>query len=508
MRKNNYLLTEEKMKKGISLTIFLFAFLFNACSTVKETTKTPANDLFTLKQKIHERFDDSMFAHAHWGVLIKSLKTGEIWYERNSQKMFMPASNEKVITGAAALETLGPDFTFETYLNYEGTIKDSILEGNLVVYGNGDPTLYTRLDKDPLSLFKSWAAKLSSMGIKQINGNIIGDDNAFEDYPYGYGWTYDDFDAYYSAEINSLQLNENSIDLKINPPSTKDGKITVEPNLPSSYYQIVDNTTVGDTGHTRISVNRAFGKNAITINGYVKAGTKPFEETPSLYNPTLFYATALREELERDGIKVTGEPKDCDDIQNWKTTVHNLTLIDKHDSPLFKDILAGLMKPSQNLYAETFVRVLGWKKTGIGSFKEGKKVVEDVLKGFGVKPGTYAYMDGSGLSRYNYTSPEILVMVLEGMRKSNDWDVWYKDLPIAGVDGTLKNRMKGTPAENNVHAKTGTISNVRGLSGYVTTADGEEVVFSFLVNGHLRSSADTEYITDSVLEMISNLDRK
>ncbi len=493
------------MKKEITLLLLFVAFLFNACSSVKETSKlkTPVNDFFTLKQKIQERFDDSMFAHAHWGVLIKSLKTGETWYERNSGKMFMPASNEKIPTAAAALVTLGPDFTFETYLNYEGVIKDSILEGNLVVYGNGDPTLYTRLSKDPLGLFKSWAAKLSSMGIKKITGNIIGDDNAFEDYPYGYGWCYDDLDAWYSAEIGPLQLNENCVDLKIIPPSTKEKKLTVIPNLPSSYYQIEDLTTVGDTGNTRISVTRKFETNTIKISGYVKAGTKELEETPSLHNPTLFYVTVLKEELERNGIKVLGEPKDCDDILDWKTSIHNLNLIDKNNSPLFKNILAGLMKPSQNLYAETFTRVLGWKKTGIGSFKQGKTVVEDVLKQFGVQTGTYAYMDGSGLSRYNYTSPEILVHILEGMRHHPYWNDWYNALPVAGVDGTLRNRMKGTPAEGNVHAKTGTISNVRGLSGYITTLGGEELVFSFLVNGHLRSSYETEMITDDVLKMLA-----
>lgn len=508
MRKNNYLLTEDNMKKEITLIIFLFTFLFAACSTVKETTKTPANDLFTLKQKIQERFDDSIFANAHWGVLIKSLKTGETWYERNSGKMFMPASNEKIPTAAATLVTLGPEFTFETYLNYEGEIKDSILEGNLVVYGNGDPTLYTRLNTDPLGLFKSWAVKLSSMGIKKINGNIIGDDNAFEDYPYGYGWTYDDLDAWYSAEISPLQLNENCVDLKFIPPATKEGRLTIQPNLPSSFYKIEDVTIVGDTGNSNIRISRAFGTNTIKISGYVKAGSKEFEETPSLYNPTLFYVTVLKEELERNGIKVIGEPKDCDDIAGWKTTLHNLTLIDKHNSPLFRDVLAGLMKPSQNLYAETFVRTLGWKKTGIGSFRQGKKIVEDVLKQFGIQPDTYAYMDGSGLSRYNYTSPEILVKILEGMRHHSYWIDWYNAMPVAGVDGTLKGRMKGTPAEKNVHAKTGTISNVRGLSGYVTTADGEEIVFSFLVNGHLRTAAETNYITDSVLEMISSLDRR
>src|SRR5690606_15601251 len=162
-----------------------------------------------------------------------------------------------------------------------------------------------------------------------------------------------------------------------------------------------------------------------------------------------------------------------------------------------------LMKRSQNMYAETMVKLLGWNENGIGTFRNGKRVVERVLKGFGIDPDTYAYMDGSGLSRYNYISPEQLVKILEGMYNSEYKDVWIDLLPIAGVDGTLRNRMKGTKAEGNVRAKTGTISNVRGLSGYVTTADGEELVFSFLVNGHLVSTKDTEDVTDGVLKIIS-----
>ena len=213
----------------------------------------------------------------------------------------------------------------------------------------------------------------------------------------------------------------------------------------------------------------------------------------------------MKEVFEKHGIKVLGNPIDCDDIPNWNHTPQDFNLILLHKSPPLKDILTGMMKRSQNLYAETFARLLGWKEFGLGSFRNGRKVVEQVLADqFGITPKTYAYMDGSGLSRYDYVSPHQLVKILEGMTHNKYWDVWYDALPIAGVDGTLKNRMKGTLAENNARAKTGTISNVRGLSGYVTTLDGEKLVYSFLVNGHLRTSKETEEITDPVLEMLAS----
>jgi D-alanyl-D-alanine carboxypeptidase/D-alanyl-D-alanine-endopeptidase (penicillin-binding protein 4) len=165
------------------------------------------------------------------------------------------------------------------------------------------------------------------------------------------------------------------------------------------------------------------------------------------------------------------------------------------------------MKRSQNLYAETLVRTMGVYEKGGGSFDSGKAVVEARMTEIGIQPDTYSYADGSGLSRYNYVSPEELVKILEFMYKSQCKDLWLDILPHAGVDGTLSNRMKGTRTEGNVKAKTGTISNVRGLSGYVTTAAGEELVFSFLVNGHLLSSRDTDRITDSILEIIANFGR-
>ncbi len=488
------------------LVFISLQLIISGCSGSK--TETP-NKFTLLRQSIHEKFNDSLFNHAHWGVLIKSLKTGETWYEQNSEKMFMPASNEKILTSSAALIELGSDFRFKTFLTYDGEIKDSVLNGDIIVFGNGDPTLYNRFFKTPIDVFLKWSEDIKSMGIKKITGNIIGDDNAFDDQHTGYGWSFDGLDAWYSAEVGALQLNENYVDLQIIPPSGVYDSLLVIPNLLSSYYKIETDVQISDTGRTRIRIERPFGANNIFVRGYVKAGDKPFEETPSLTNPTLFYVTVLKEVFEKNGIEISGEPVDCDDLFLWNHKPDDFNQIAVHQSPPLNEILSGLMKRSQNMYAETMVRVLGWKEYGLGSFRNGKKVVERVLENyFNIKPDTYAFMDGSGLSRYNYVSPEEIVKIMEGMRHNKYWQVWYDALPIAGVDGTLRNRMKGTLAEGNVRAKTGTISNVRGLSGYVTTADGEELVFSFLVNGHLLSSKDTEDITDSVLEMISSFTYK
>ena len=456
-----------------------------------------------LKINIDKHFNDSLFASAHWGALIKSLKTGKTWYSLNAEKMFMPASNEKIPTGASALLMLGPDFTFDTYLCYRGKIIDSTLDGDIIVFGNGDPTLYNRFFKDPTDLFILWSGMLKAKGIKKITGNIIGDDKAFGTDTLGFGWSFDGLDSWYSAEVGALQLNENYIDIKIIPPSNENDSIKIVPNLPSNFYKIINDMAVEDTGSTRLNYSRACGTNNIIFSGSVKRGSREVTVSPTITNLTLFYVTVLKEVFEDHGIDVDGEPIGCRSLSNWNYKPEDFTVIDDHKSASLKEILTGMLKRSQNLYAETLVRTLGWKETGLGSFGNGKKIVEGELSKFGIKPGSYRYMDGSGLSRYDYISPEQIVTILSGMWNSKLREIWCNALPIAGVDGTLSNRMKGTKAEGNVHAKTGTISNVRSLSGYVTTADGEPLVFSFIVNGHLQTSKETEDLTDGVLEMLA-----
>jgi serine-type D-Ala-D-Ala carboxypeptidase/endopeptidase (penicillin-binding protein 4) len=489
-------------KQVIFIFLSLLQFVIIGCAAGKVEKQ---DEFHLLKQKIANRFNDSLFYNAHWGVMIKSLKTGEVWYEQNSRKVFMPASNEKILTSAAALIELGPDFRFDTYLTYSGTITDSVLHGDIIVFGNGDPTLYDRFYKSPTEVFVNWASILISKGIKEVRGNIIGDDNAFDDRHIGYGWSIDGLDVWYSAETGALQLNENNVDLKIIPPATPNDTLRIIPNLPSNYFTIINEVTVAESGRSRISVERPLGTNNIFVRGTVARGSSPVENTPSITNPTLFYVSVLKEVFDAEGITVTGKGVDCDDINGWSHQPKDFSLLIHHQSPPLKEIITGLMKRSQNMYAETMVRVLGWKETGIGSFGNGKKVVQRVLQeNFGIDPNSYAFMDGSGLTRYNYVSPLQLVSIMEGMTKHKYWHEWRDAQPIAGVDGTLKSRMKGTSAEGNVRAKTGTISNVRGLSGYVTTASGEPLVFSFLVNGHLVTSKDTEDVTDDVLQIIAS----
>ncbi|CAN5406830.1 D-alanyl-D-alanine carboxypeptidase/D-alanyl-D-alanine-endopeptidase [soil metagenome] len=475
-----------------------------AAAAATDDVKTNRTALVAKLDQIFTK--DPRFANAHWGVMVKSLKTGETWYEHDSNKLFNPASNEKIPTSSTALTVLGPDFRYITTVDGNGEIKDGTLKGDLVVFGQGDPSMYAYKEpalkfqwwQDSRDVFRTWAKQLKEKGVTHITGNIVGDDNAWSDQHTGQGWPPpDDIAAWYYAEYGALQFNENYVDIKITPPAAPGGEVKLEPNVPSKYFTLVNKIGTDPNGSTSVNLNRDTGSNTITLTGNVKPGAAVLTETASITNPTLWFVTVLKETLQAEGITVDGEPKDCDDIAGWDHKPTDFPTLITHSSPPLSEIMTLLVKRSQNMYAETMVYTQGWKKTGKGSFESGQKSVAEELKKMGVESTDYEYADGSGLSRYDYISPAAIIKIETFMRNSPNWQTWYDMQSIAGVDGTLKRRMKGTKAEGNVHGKTGTISNVRALSGYVKTAAGEELVFSFLVNGHTRTSAETDSITDA-----------
>ncbi len=214
----------------------------------------------------------------------------------------MPASNEKIPTAAAALTKLGPDFRFKTVIGYSGSLVDSTLYGNLIIIGDGDPTLSDRIYEKPTSVFEQWADSLLSMGIKSISGDIIGDDNKFDDEHLGYGWPLDGLDYWYSAEVGALQLNENYVDLEIVPPLNTNDTLQIIPDVISNYYKLINEIEIVDTGSTNLKITRAYGKNEILLKGNVVRNTEAFERSPTITNPTKFYVTVLKEVFENKGI--------------------------------------------------------------------------------------------------------------------------------------------------------------------------------------------------------------
>lgn len=458
----------------------------------------------TLPGEIDTIFNDERFDNAFWGVIVKSAETGDIIYERNPDRMFIPASNQKAPTTLTALNYLGPDFRFETVLCATGPISGGTLDGDLVVFGYGDPTLYERFFDDSRDVFRGWAQMLARKGVTHITGNIIGDDNAWDEHHVGFGWPYRGLQSWFYAEYGPLNFNENYVDIRIVPPEAVDGEVQLIPNVPSSYYTLINNIEVVAEGSNNVSHDRDVLSNDIVFSGQVVAGSNSFERTSTITNPTLFYVTVLKETLEAEGITVGGRAVDCDDLDGWNHSPEEFLVLDRHLSAPLPEILSGLYKRSQNMYAEVMVNTVGWKDSGHGTRLTGTEVIEREMEKLGVSSDQFVFRDGSGLSRFNFITPRALIQMYEAMLDHPNFEIWWDIQPIGGVDGTLRGRHRDTPMQGNVRAKTGTLTGVRALSGYVTTMAGEKVLFSTLLNAHTRTTGQADEVVDAMLLLIAN----
>ncbi len=496
------------MKKNLlKIGIILSALIFTYGCAPKAIKKQIVSPVEKLAQQIDVQINEPEFESAFIGIAVQSMETGEILFQHNANKLLMPASNEKIPTSATALIKFGPEFTFKTTLYASGEIQDSVLVGNLIVVGGGDPTIGYQNCEEPDScyIFESWANALKAKGIKKIEGDLIGVDDVFDDELIGYGWTYDNLSYSYSAQINGLIFNQNWAKVMYETDSTT-GKLLSSVSPDVSYVQLFpDIEIVEDPGEkTRIDFHRFEHSNDVVFGGTLKSGDI-YSRRISVHNPTLYFLRGFRRELENFGIHVSGEEIDSDDLDSL--TINDDDLIYTHESPPFAEIMKTLMKESNNLYAESLVKLLGYHFGSEGSFEEGEKIIKSTLRRFGLAEDSYRYEDGSGLCRYNYISPNHIIKILRGMHYHKYGEVFKNSLPIAGVDGTIGYRMKGTVAEGRISAKTGTISSVRCLSGYAMTQDDEVLAFSVLVNNYLCSVHVVMDMQDRICMLLSSFSR-
>ncbi|CAN5787914.1 D-alanyl-D-alanine carboxypeptidase/D-alanyl-D-alanine-endopeptidase [soil metagenome] len=482
------------------LLSLLFAVLAGCAPGLQ--TRSPAAAPHALTGALQPLLADTALEHAHWGLLVRSLSTGETLFSHNGDRLFVPASNMKLITGATVLETLGADYRYRTEISGAGPVSQGVLRGPLVVRGFGDPTISERFSADPLDRFRMFADSLRARGISRVTGGIIGVDSAFVDGPLGAGWAWDDVISSYASEFGALQFNEGAVSLTV-VPSQRTGEAAVVILNPAIQYVSVTNQTVTTTAGapTRINVARDATGPGLIVTGQIGAGSDFFRRDVSIRNPTLFYLSAMRETLREAGVIIEGPVMDADDLDAEDQSVRRSTPLFTYRSPPLREVLPGMMKPSQNWIAETMLRSAGLEQRGEGSARAGAAVADSLFDAWRLPPNR-RIADGSGLSRYNLMSPALVTGLLIRMANSAEREVWEASLPIAGVDGTLARRMVGTPLQGNVQAKTGTLSGVRALSGYLTTRSGERVVFSAMVNNHVRSAAAADLIIDAVLLQI------
>ena len=468
-----------------------------------------ADAMDALRQDLSMIFTGRQMADAQWGVAIYSLDRNEFLFEQNAHKLYVPASNEKLITAAAALMRLGPDYRFKTKVLSDGTIEDGVLRGNLIIQGFGDPSASVRMgNKDPFAIFSDWGARLKKRGIQAIAGGLVGDATAFSGPGHGRGWELDDLIEGYAAPVSALQFNENFVSLDIRP-AVKTGAAATMVQKPLPDYLRLSGSVITRTGGERIAVarseegaSRLSAGEAMRISGAIPLKNPVFNRLIAVQHPVRYYLEALRYQLAQEGIDTTN----ChiEEAAVPKTA----TLLWTHESAPLRELLAPVVKESLNLPAETLLRALGREIRNTGTDAAGIAVVEAVLEGMGVAKGSYVYVDASGLSRRNLVSAEILVKVLESMRKQPTFSQFYSTLAIAGIDGTMKNRLRKTAAEGNVRAKTGTISSASSISGYIKTADGEMLAFSMIANNYPFSKATAEDAQNRALIRLASFSRK
>ena len=469
-----------------------------ACTPAPATGPAPraGDGRVAIATSLDSIFSDTLLAHAHWGVLVRSLATGETLYARNPERMFVPASNLKLVTAAAALEALGPDYRYRTRVASGGPVSDGVLQGDLWVIGSGDPSISARFFDDPRAVFRAWADSLRAHGVRRIAGGVVGVDDVFDNQALGRGWAWDDADAAYSAEVSGLQLNEGVIGIEVRPGATPGSPAVITLDPPTAYVPVASAAVTGERGAAGITATRAAQGPGLVLTGAVRGDTVEAEEI-AVRNNTAYFATVLLETLEAAGIDVGEDAWDADDTDRPRPATEHTLFV--HASPPLAEILVGFMKPSQNQIGEGLLKTLGAELRGEGSANRGVAVVDSLSGLWGLPRRQLAMADGSGLSRYNLVSPAYLIALLERESRSPHAAIYTAALPVAGRDGTLANRMRGTPLEGNVRAKTGTLSGVRSLSGYLTTAAGEPLVFSMLVNHHVLTARDADRLAEAAL---------
>jgi D-alanyl-D-alanine carboxypeptidase/D-alanyl-D-alanine-endopeptidase (penicillin-binding protein 4) len=476
----------------IALIIGALSFAQQPAAQQPQQPATQPDTLDALRERLAAHLSQPRFAAVSWGVKIVSLDTGVAVFEHNADKYFNPASNAKLYTAALALDRLGGDFRMKTSI-YAATRADEAgaIKGDLIIYGRGDPSFAARWNGgDYYKGMDRIVSALESAGVKSIEGDLVGDESYFTGPPYGSGWEWDDLQWYYGAAATALSINDNSVDLFVTPAERAGIPCRITTGPQTSFVTIMNRTrTVAKGATSRISVYRPVGENIIYVSGSLAVGDRGFTGYVAVHNPSALFVMMLKDALEKKGITVKGRTR----VIDWKyrevTPIEAAKMVEiaAIDSPPVKDILRETLKPSQNLYAQLLLLAVG-AQAQVSNLKPqltedaGIEAMNALLEGVGIRKGDVMLEEGSGLSRRNIITPAATVELLKFMSRHR-WAEAYRDsLPIAGVDGTLEKRMKDTAASGNVRAKTGTLRYVYTLSGYATTASGERLAFSIMLN--------------------------
>ena len=478
-------------------------------------TASPAHAQ-SLTQRMDALLDRPPFQSALWGVAVVD-ERGQMVYSRNADRMFVPASNTKLVVTTVAAALLPPDFTVKTSLYGTGPVVDGALQGDLVLYGRGDPAFGVRCyaidttsanacDRDPANQFRELVEGLKTRGIHSITGAVVGDGSYFEPQILHPGW--DIFDTYwwYAAPVTGLALNDNSVDIHWEPGETvgAPAKISLWPEYHGLRFE--NRTRTAPRGGVTDVDNRMWrtpGTFDAWAEGTVALGHRGGTDYFAMWDPNLFAAHGLRAILAEHGIAVGGETRSTTDSLAYAAARRSAPLAEVSSRPL-KDWIFPILNTSQNLYAEMLLKQVGRQFGGEGSWEAGIDVEQRFLiDSMGVDSMQFSLRDGSGLAADNLMSPLAFTKILRYIRQHPNYPAWAAGLPRSGQRGSLRSRFIGTALEGKVSAKTGSISRVHALSGYVDRGNGRYWTFSVMANHHAQRGSVVLARIDEIVKLVA-----
>jgi serine-type D-Ala-D-Ala carboxypeptidase/endopeptidase (penicillin-binding protein 4) len=494
--RRTFALSANKFSRMKKLLVFSLLILGGCSSSLPR--QTPSDPFGPLRRDINAVLSDSIFRHTLAGVKIVSLNTGEVFYQKNDTLLMHPASNLKLLTSATALQILGEGFSFKTAVLVDSVQSGGVIPGDVYIKGFGDPDLKTS-DLDSL------AATLHSVGIRAINGDVVADDSYFDDLYWGKGWMWDDEPDPDEMFISALSVNKNCVSVNVAPGLMPGNPAIVTIDPPTPFFSVLNNARTGvDSSDYSVTISRLFKErlNTITVDGTLPQGCGAHRSSLSVWQPALYTAELFRESLQRDSIAVLGYTR------LGTTPLHAVELAN-HGWPI-DSVLITMNKFSDNLSAENLLKTIGARQRGLpGTARNGIYAENEFLSSFGIDTSACSIVDGSGVSHYNLLTVDDITRLLAGIAKRPDpFHVIYASLPVAGIDGTLESRMIGTAAQGTVRAKTGTISGVSAMSGYVTTSDGELLAFSMVMENFVTPTRYYQGAQDRICGLLARFSRK
>jgi len=462
------------MKKNIFLLIFL------CLNVYPQSFKTKIDNLLSTK----------FFESCLVSIQVEDLTSNSTLYKKNEKMLLRPASNMKIITSAAGLLYLGPEYEFKTDLYYDGYVSNDTLYGNVYVVGGCDPDFKTQ----DLYYFVD---SLKSLGISTISGNLYGDVSFKDSLSWGNGWMWDDDPSSDAPYLSALNLNDNCVEVIVQQEEyIHQPVVTIYPT--TNYVSVTNQSSFDSENKFEINRNWLERKNEIIVKGKSPVSNRYISKFVNVLNPDKYFLTVFSEVLDSNFINLSGDlkikttPPDANKICTFRRSYGN--------------IIENLNKTSDNLSAEMTLYALSEKYSGKPATADsGVQLYNHLIDTIGLNHKDYRIVDGSGVSHYNVVSAELLVNILKYFYSKNPelYEILYNSFPIAGLDGTLENRMRKTAAANNVHAKTGTLTGVSTLSGYLINKKSHTIAFSIMMQNYVGSSGRAKEFQDEICKLLS-----